>query len=173
MPADLSAEAILERLVVLNCERAGEEKRGLVRWLRPDYQASKAKVAQPVQEEMAVGEAVRVAGTATWPKALPDQFQALTRLLDETAQPIELRQATKRFKGAKSEASRGAAADAGGAGSGARVTGAAPWAVVRSTVAQSNPDLVSSSFCPAAQEAVASSFASRCSTSTIRARRPA
>ena len=103
MPADLSAEAILERLVVLNCERAGEEKRGLVRWLRPEYQAPKAKAAQPVQEEMAVGEAVRVAGTATWPKALPDQFRALARLLDEAAQPIEVRQATKRFKGAISE----------------------------------------------------------------------
>ena len=102
-PADLPAEAILERLVALNRERAEEEKRGLVRWLRPEYQAPKAKAIQPVQEEMAVGEAVRVAGTAAWPRTLPDQFQALTRLLDETAQPIELRQATKRFKGAKSE----------------------------------------------------------------------
>ena len=102
-PADLPAEAILERLVALNRERAEEEKGGLVRWLRPEYQAPKAKAVQPVQEEMAVGEAIRVAGTAAWPKTLPDQFQALTRLLDETAQPIELRQATKRFKGAKSE----------------------------------------------------------------------
>ena len=89
--------------MALNRERTEEEKRGLVRWLRPEYQAPKAKAAQPVQEEMAVGEAARVAGAAAWPKALPDQFQALTRLLDETAQPIELRQATKRFKGAKSE----------------------------------------------------------------------
>jgi SAM-dependent methyltransferase len=102
-PADLPAAAILERLVALNRERAEEEKRGLVRWLRPEYQAPKARAAQPVQEEMAVGEAVRVLGTAAWPKALPDQFQALTRLLDVTAQPIELRQATKRFKGAKTE----------------------------------------------------------------------
>jgi hypothetical protein len=102
-PADLPAEAILERLVALNRERAEEEKRGLVRWLRPEYQAPKAKAAQPVQEEMAVGEAVRVAGTAAWPKALPEQFQALTRLLGNAAEPIELRQATKSFKGAKSE----------------------------------------------------------------------
>ena len=102
-PADLPAEAVLERLVALNRERAEEERRGQVRWLRPEYQAPKAKAAQPVQEEMAVGEPVRVASTATWPKALPDQFQAITRLLDEAAQPIELRQATKSFKGAKSE----------------------------------------------------------------------
>ncbi|MBK7011853.1 MAG: hypothetical protein IPH43_03605 [Xanthomonadales bacterium] len=31
-------EAVLERLVALNAERAAEEARGLVRWLRPDYQ---------------------------------------------------------------------------------------------------------------------------------------
>ena len=33
-PATLSDEEILERLVALNAERAAEEKRGLVRWLR-------------------------------------------------------------------------------------------------------------------------------------------
>lgn len=28
-----------ERLVALNATRAAEEQRGLIRWLRPDYQA--------------------------------------------------------------------------------------------------------------------------------------
>ncbi|TDR94753.1 type II restriction/modification system DNA methylase subunit YeeA [Enterovirga rhinocerotis] len=37
-PPSLSDEAILERLVALNRERAKEEREGLVRWLRPDYQ---------------------------------------------------------------------------------------------------------------------------------------
>lgn len=37
-PADLSDDDILARLVALNKERAKEEARGLVRWLRPDYQ---------------------------------------------------------------------------------------------------------------------------------------
>jgi hypothetical protein len=40
-PAALSDEDILARLVALNRERAEEEKRGLVRWLRPDYQIAK------------------------------------------------------------------------------------------------------------------------------------
>jgi len=31
-------EAVLERLVALNAERAAEEARGLIRWLRPEYQ---------------------------------------------------------------------------------------------------------------------------------------
>lgn len=37
-PVDLPEEEVLFRLVALNRERAVEEKRGLVRWLRPDYQ---------------------------------------------------------------------------------------------------------------------------------------
>lgn len=37
-PHDLTDEQILERLVALNAERAEEERRGLVQWLRPDFQ---------------------------------------------------------------------------------------------------------------------------------------
>jgi hypothetical protein len=37
-PVDLPDEDILGRLVALNRERAQEEARGLVRWLRPEYQ---------------------------------------------------------------------------------------------------------------------------------------
>ncbi|MGH6893366.1 MAG: class I SAM-dependent DNA methyltransferase, partial [Dongiaceae bacterium] len=37
-PADLSEEDILARLVALNKDRAAEEARGQVRWLRPEYQ---------------------------------------------------------------------------------------------------------------------------------------
>ena len=43
-PADLSGEDILARLVALNAARAAEEKRGLVRWLRPDYQRARAGI---------------------------------------------------------------------------------------------------------------------------------
>ena len=37
-PHDLSDEEILARLVALNAERAEEERRGIVRWLRPEFQ---------------------------------------------------------------------------------------------------------------------------------------
>jgi hypothetical protein len=37
-PADLPPSEIVARLVALNAERAAEESRGRVRWLRPDYQ---------------------------------------------------------------------------------------------------------------------------------------
>jgi Fe2+ or Zn2+ uptake regulation protein len=44
-PENLSDEEILARLVALNHERAAEEKRGLIRWLRPDYQRQRAGIA--------------------------------------------------------------------------------------------------------------------------------
>jgi hypothetical protein len=37
-PRDLAPDALLERLVALNAERAREEQDGRVRWLRPDLQ---------------------------------------------------------------------------------------------------------------------------------------
>ena len=37
-PVTLTDEEILERLVALNAERDAEEKRGLIRWLRPEFQ---------------------------------------------------------------------------------------------------------------------------------------
>ena len=43
-PADLPDEDILARLVALNAQRAAEEKRGLIRWLRPDYQKTRAGI---------------------------------------------------------------------------------------------------------------------------------
>ncbi|MEI8319236.1 MAG: DNA methyltransferase [Planctomycetia bacterium] len=47
-PVTLSDEEILERLVALNHERADEEKRGLVRWLRPEFQ-NRAGVAKQLE----------------------------------------------------------------------------------------------------------------------------
>jgi hypothetical protein len=39
--------------VSLNAERAAEEKRGLVRWLRPEYQLARAGVVpEPAQEQL-------------------------------------------------------------------------------------------------------------------------
>lgn len=59
-PATLTDEEILERLVALNHERADEEKRGIVRWLRPEYQCRNAAAAggqtaaTPTQQELAL-----------------------------------------------------------------------------------------------------------------------
>ncbi|MCE9631001.1 MAG: hypothetical protein K8S94_09870 [Planctomycetia bacterium] len=54
-PTSLSDDEILERLVALNHERAAEEKRGLIRWLRPEFQAKGGSGA--VQQELDVLDA--------------------------------------------------------------------------------------------------------------------
>lgn len=41
-PAAVTDEALVRRLVALNAERSEEEAEGLVRWLRPDFQAPEA-----------------------------------------------------------------------------------------------------------------------------------
>jgi hypothetical protein len=54
-PADLRDEDILVRLVALNKELAKEEARGLVRWLRPEYQVPRYGSAQQKAELDLVG----------------------------------------------------------------------------------------------------------------------
>lgn len=71
-PATLTDEEILERLVALNAERAAEEQRGLVRWLRPEYQAPKAtkptQVSVPGTEPVAKPAPAAAAKAPGWPK---------------------------------------------------------------------------------------------------------
>ena len=82
-PVDLSDEEILLRLVALNKERAEEEARGHIRWLRPDYQnptgqqATKGKTT-----DMDLGVVAKVE-KAPWPKTLPEQIAAVREALSE------------------------------------------------------------------------------------------
>lgn len=59
-PVDLAEEEVLASLVALNKERAREEKRGLVRWLRPDYQIPRfgSDKEKAEQLEADLGEAI-------------------------------------------------------------------------------------------------------------------
>ena len=73
----LTDEEILERLVALNAERAAEEAQGLIRWLRPEYQAPTHHAyayhaAGLIQETAPGGSATRCAcpsspGPTAWP----------------------------------------------------------------------------------------------------------
>lgn len=117
-PATLSDEEILERIVALNHERAEEEKRGIVRWLRPEFQnPGGAKPA--VQEEIpATAQAVRKKGARSkvpasgegagnqrkpWPKELPQQVAAVRDLLSEK-RSLSLGAAKKGFQRANESA---------------------------------------------------------------------
>jgi len=112
-PVTLSDEEILERLVALNHERAEEEKRGLVRWLRPEFQNPQGK-KDAVQDEIpgtAPKKAKKGAKAAppektekrAWPRELPQQVAAVRDLLGE-AGTLDLAGAKAAFKGAKDDA---------------------------------------------------------------------
>ncbi len=84
-PGTLTDEEILERLVALNAERVEEEKRGLVRWLRPEFQNPVGTSSASQQAFSTEGDAEQSAPTAVaaqpWPKALPDRIAAVRDLL--------------------------------------------------------------------------------------------
>jgi hypothetical protein len=106
-PRDLSDEQILERLVALNRERAEEEKRGLVRWPRPEFQAPKGavpatQVALTGTEAEEAGAEVAPAAEAAWPKKLPAQIAAVRDFFRSSpSRAARLDDVTRAFKGAK------------------------------------------------------------------------
>ena len=61
-PVDLSEEEILARLVALNHERAEAERRGIVRWLRPEFQnpsgVKQTAIVVEEEEEAESGELI-------------------------------------------------------------------------------------------------------------------
>ena len=104
-------EELLLRLVALNAERAAEESRGTVRWLRPEFQdpAQRGAPAMPVavQDELELDVAaadtplpaskkarkpaktVAAAPAArAWPNTLPEQMRGVADVLTSTARPI-------------------------------------------------------------------------------------
>ncbi len=100
----LSDAEILERLVALNQERAAEEARGLVRWLRPEYQAPEAAQAAAtplLEEERALASEANVPlalEPQPWPKGLKDQLAALRGVLLASARLWTLEEVAKAFK---------------------------------------------------------------------------
>jgi len=95
---------ILERLVAMNAERAAEEARGLVRWLRPEFQHPETE-AVPTQAEIETGAeaiadvaATGVAKPQAWPSDAIAQVRAVADMLTASAAPLSVDDITARFK---------------------------------------------------------------------------
>lgn len=102
-PVDLPDADILQNLVALNKERAAEEARGVVRWLRPDYQAPETVTATTtalITEETEVESAATLTPIAPqpWPKDLKDQLGALRAVLTSSARLWTLEAVAQAFK---------------------------------------------------------------------------
>lgn len=99
-PTDISNEAALIRLMALNKERAAEEARGIVRWLRPDFQAPGE--ARSVTETLDLDEVSAPEVTSVlvpWPKSLPEQITAIASILAATSRPLSSREVAQAFQG--------------------------------------------------------------------------
>ncbi len=98
-PADLSDEEILTRLVALNKERAAEEAKGLIRWLRPEFQAP--DYAAPVTQTLDLGETAAVLpdNVIPWPIPLPEQVSAVQSILFAAGSPLAPQDVARAFKG--------------------------------------------------------------------------
>ena len=107
-PNDLSDEQILERLVALNAERAAEEERGLIRWLRPEFQNPQGAQSERQEElelpaEAATPTAAKPKQKTTWPKSLAEQAQAVRIALASHSGPVTAAQLAASFSRARAD----------------------------------------------------------------------
>ncbi|TWU39845.1 hypothetical protein Q31b_31600 [Novipirellula aureliae] len=100
-PHDLEDEEILQRLVDLNHERAEEESRGIIRWLRPEFQdPSYGKKGGPTQtvftgssegdddkKPTTTKKATTKIKKQPWPKTLPERMVAIQSALQRHTGP--------------------------------------------------------------------------------------
>ncbi len=110
-PPTLTDEEILERLVALNAERAEEERRGLVRYLRPDYQAPAASSPAPTSEPDADTPDTPAAAPSPlpptdpppWPPTLVDRVRLVRATLQSLATPVTPESLARHFKRAPTD----------------------------------------------------------------------
>lgn len=98
-PSTSTDEEILERLVALNAERAREERGGLVRWLRPEFQnPAGATQGAFITGETAAAQAVTgKQEKLAWPKTLAEQAKAVHQALAAQTGVVTTEQLAKVF----------------------------------------------------------------------------
>lgn len=97
---NISDDEILERLVSLNAERAAEERNGLIRWLRPEYQAPNEVKTQGLIPGITETEETTITPTEQkpFPKKSKEQLAAIRDLLRTSDSEWTVEQVMKQFK---------------------------------------------------------------------------
>jgi hypothetical protein len=99
-PANLSAAEIVARVVALNAQRRAEEAEGLVRWLRPEFQAPEEARRAATQTTLDVDEAP-ITDTIQWPRDdTAGQYIVLRGALARAAGPTTPAELARQVKGA-------------------------------------------------------------------------
>jgi len=97
-PVGLSDGEILVRLVALNKERAEEERRGIVRWLRPDYQAARARVRAEKADQIEADLEMPAAAAPKLPRDDAALVSTLRQTLRAIGRPAEAKDIAQRFR---------------------------------------------------------------------------
>ena len=100
-------EELLARLVALNQERAAEERRGIVRWLRPDYQIPKLghKVRTPDAAKQVEADLIVPAladDKPVWPRDDMDRIRVIRDMLGRAPAPLAPEALSAAFRGRNS-----------------------------------------------------------------------
>jgi len=100
---NISDEEILQRLVALNHERAEEERGGLVRWLRPEYQHPQgtAQASLDIKGERAAKAVTGSKAKSIFPANLAEQARAVRNALSAHAGVVTPAQLAKSFQRAR------------------------------------------------------------------------
>jgi len=100
-PADLTTEEILFRLVELNAARAAEERTGLIRWLRPEFQKTTDTQAGLGVEMEDEDQKPARAARAPWPPTLPERVRAVRDYLIQLPTPVPPEAVARNFTRAR------------------------------------------------------------------------
>jgi hypothetical protein len=111
-PATLTDAEILERLVALNAARTAEEKRGVIHWLRPEYQVKAEKekgkagsgqsaLALPAGAPLRNPQSAVRSPKLPWPKALAERVRAVETALHAAGSPVTPAALAVRFQRAQ------------------------------------------------------------------------
>ena len=101
-PADAGAEEVLSRLIALNRERRGEEARGAVRWLRPDYQRPRFGEGGGLGEQVEAAELLSlpsaVVGRPVFPSQPVERVAAVLAILAKGGAPLDAEAIALQFR---------------------------------------------------------------------------
>ena len=107
------SQELLTRLLTLNAERAADEEKGTIHWLRPDFQnpqnpLSNQERTMQVQQALEVDMPPQIQSVnnsnlsdqrSPWPATLPEQISAVAQLLTRATTALTLPQIEATFKG--------------------------------------------------------------------------
>ena len=102
-PWPMTDAEILEHVVALNAARAAEEKAGVIRWLRPEFQA-KGELqleSNSTLSDKPKTDSAKKPGKQPWPASLAERISAVEMALAQAERPTTAAELARHFARAK------------------------------------------------------------------------